>query len=240
MKTHISIMAHGEARETFKRHFGFWHKQVNGVDEDMLIWFPDRKAFEVPGIQIQAVGKPEHAGNVAIKRFRYILEHMNSLNYDRYIFHEYDSLSLEPLGDDFNPDVAGNFFEDKIENMGGFRSPIFPHPPLSFSKKGLNKIVSEIRHMPELEGGFWDRWLGLAAHRSGVHWHSFLQNGTGFAHNTVEPEHFHSLKEAVAAGAVHLHGIKSPEALKVALEARESVAAIKAARETLKKYGVES
>lgn len=218
MKTHISIMAHAEAKDTFKRHFPYWSAQVPDVERDMLVWFPENSTFEIGGIQSMQICKKEHHGVEAIKRFRYMLEHLNGLGYDRYIFHEYDSISLEPFSDQSLGDIAGNFFEGG--DTGGFNSPIYPHPPLVFSKTGLAKVVAEFRDMP-WEKGVWDRWLGLIVHRSGMSWHSFLKAGTGFAFNTIHPEHFPLMHKAIMAGAVHLHGVKDEEALKAAQRSYE-------------------
>lgn len=231
MKTHVSIMAHAEAKETFLRHFPYWRMQAEDNLNHMIVWMPEDAKFHIEGISYQAVGRKEHHGQQAILRFRYMLEFLNGLAYDRYLIYEYDSISLEHVRI-FDQDFAGNLFPEP--NAGkSFMSPIYSHPPLVFSQRGLAKVCEEFRQMPELENGFWDRYLGLAIHRAGLTTRSFMQDGTGHSHNTIHPDHYDGARIAVMNGAVHFHGIKDIACLKVIQRAYERRRVLMEARDIL-------
>lgn len=211
-------MAHNEpeAKATFLRHLQYWLAEAQGIKENMTVWFPKNSWFHVEGISYQTVAGKGHHELDSIIRFRYILDHLTNLDYDRFIIHEYDSISLEPVGEQ-SAEIAGNFFTDEGTT---FSSPIFPHPPLVISKVGLAKLVAEIRDMPLMsEGCYWDRWIGLAVHRAGMTYKSFLQDGSGFAQNTIHPFHWKDLEKAVFHGARYIHGIKDQPCLAVAATA---------------------
>lgn len=212
MRTHVSIMAHAEAKDTFLRHFPYWKMQTESLDH-IMAWMPEDGKFQIDGLTYQTVGKRQHHGPQALLRFRYMLEFLNGMDYDRFLIYEYDSFSLEHVRI-FPEEFAGNLFPEP--NAGkSFLSPIYSHPPLVFSKVGLKKVCAEFRQMPEQESGFWDRWLGLAIHRAGLTTRSFMIDGTGFSLNTIHPDHYPQVHNAIMKGAVHIHGVKDEPCRKV-------------------------
>lgn len=211
-------MAHAEAKEAFERHWPLWKAQAEKA-EDMLLWFPEDSKFHVDGISQIAVGKKQHHGEQAIRRFITIIQHLAGLEYDRFLVYEYDSFSLKPFPP-FAEDIAANVFTDP-NPANGFHSHIYTHPPLAFSKAGIEKIAKQMRKTINLENGFWDRYLGLAITLSGATVHNLLATGTGFSRNTIERADEKSAYTAVMERAIHFHGVKTKEVYQSIMRAHD-------------------
>lgn len=219
MKTHVSIMAHADAKDTFLRHFRYWKMQAGENLDNLMVWMPEDAKFNVEGVISQTVGRKEHHGPQAILRFRYMLDFLNGLDFDRFLIYEYDAISLEHVRD-FPEEFAGNIFHEDHPGVQ-FLAPLFSHPPLVFSKRGLAKVCAEMKQMPEMESGMWDRYLGLAIHRAGLTVRNFMADGTGYAHNTIHENQYDDVRRAIMKGAVHLHGVKQIGCLQVIELARK-------------------
>lgn len=219
MTTLISIMAHGGAQAVFDRHLPIWKEHVKEGAE-LMVWSPMNDQVLASGIPQQAIVKAQHNGPDSIDRIRYILEFMAGTGHDRYGFFEYDSFCLGPIPM-FKTDIAGNLFIDETPSEQ-FKGGMFFHPPIFLTNSGMQRLAAETKQMPStLEGSFWDRYLGLAVKRAGLTYTSFLETGQGFSQNTVEPVQYPDLRKAILHGARCLHGIKTPDCLKVVLRAWE-------------------
>lgn len=214
MRTLISILAHAEAQETFERHFPYW-KAHEAEGADLLFRFPANSAFVVPGHQSIALGKKEHDGLHSIANFYSIMDHMWNLGYDRVGFLEYDSFCLGPLPSMGEFDLIGNIFPDQISEK--FQGGMFVHPPFFVTRAGLAQLVNfGMKGLPFIaEGGFWDRWLGLAIKRAGLTCKSLIESGEGYSQNTIPKESWPDLRKAILTGARCIHGVKDVETFKV-------------------------
>lgn len=215
-------MAHAAAEETFKRHLGFW-KEHEKEGADLLFWSPADAAIKVAGHSCLEVGKAQHDGPAAIGRFRTILNHLADLPYDRHVFLEYDSFILGKLPA-LHGDFAGNLFIDEFGPKNGWSSRFFCHPPFMVDANALRKINEQMRRLPMTsDSGMWDRQLGYAIENAGITSRSWIQDGYGFAFNTIEPAYFPSLKDSLLAGARAIHGCKTPECLAVIKEHLQTI-----------------
>lgn len=212
MKTLTLVMAHAEAQQTVERHTPIWLSEGSTLmftcPQDSMI----RHYLPVVGI-----GRRCHHGPDSIWRFRHILEFMLQTNFDWYILHEYDSLILESV-----PGILTFTSEDKLHerlfcnlftaDQPQFKGHFFTHPPLSMSRKVLERIVAQFERMSDTdEQSFWDRYLGYLCERFQIEMKNYLN---GFARNTIEPHDLSAAAEARKAGACFFHGVKGEAALK--------------------------
>jgi hypothetical protein len=225
MKTLVTIMAHRDAQETFNRHFNLWF----GLGHDLLIACPQRQSVKLPEwrggfgdrqINTLEVGKAEHSGVNSIIRLKTILEHMNGMGYERYAFLEYDALILGKKLPLQVGDVMGPIYRDNGADRG-FEGTMFIHPPILFTAAGLAEVVRIMQGMPlTAEKSVWDRWLGYCIESSHLQWINAFDHGLAFTMNTIHPDRYEALFEAVKLGATLVHGVKTEECLRVCLEAR--------------------
>jgi hypothetical protein len=97
---------------------------------------------------------------------------------------------------------------------------MFCHPPIMFTRQGLQRLVEEMRQMPMVwENSVWDRYLGLAIERAGLHPIGMLETGEAFAENTIWPARYPDLAKAVRNGSIFIHGCKDQECFNVIMEA---------------------
>lgn len=214
-------MAHKPIQDTFERHFPLWESLVK-KPIDILVVHPEDSAIVCPGIARLAVGKAMHTGFDSIVRLRTILEHINGLDYDQFTFFEYDALCIGNLPDITGTEFAANCFMDEGAHRG-FKGTMYTHPPLMFTKAGLARLVGFFKTYPmDAENCVWDRWLGYAVQQSGIAWNSFLGINMGFAHNTIHPDQFKGLRDAIIRkGAKMIHGVKTKACFDVIREASE-------------------
>lgn len=210
MRTHVSIMAHADAKDTFLRHFPYWKMQTESLDH-IMAWMPEDGKFQIDGLTYQTIGKRQHHGPQALLRFRYMLEFLNGMDYERFLIYEYDSFSVSSFPADMG-DFAANCFIDPNAKEQGFEGSMFCHPPLVFSKTGLSTIL---KHLHGYEKGFWDRAIGLAVQKSGIQPFNLVEKRLGFSSNTIEPSQFQDLRFAILGGAICFHGVKTVECLEV-------------------------
>ena len=214
MKTLVVIMAHREAYTTVNWHFPLWERHAR-EGADLLFVFPEGQIM--PGLEYPAidVGVSEHHGPDSVLRFFTMLKRVMVMNYDRYVFMEYDSFILGPLPD-LHVDLAGNFFQDFSPT---FTAWMYIHQPWMCHKEALRKIVAEMEKMAMFaEHGHADRVLGLAVERAKFMMANWITNGYGYSQNTIYPEHYRELEIAIRRGARAIHGVKTKECLKVILD----------------------
>jgi len=198
------IMAHKAAENTLKRHLPIWES----LHLDIIIQAP---VLSIPNVgrSVLGIGRPAHHGPQAGARFKATLQHLEKLNYDRFIIGEYDSLLFQVPATK-NALVGPMFFDG--EPGPGFQSHIFVHPPFMVTKYILHQL-NEAMPRDDAENGFWDRLLGRAIEISGVPTDDLLADGRAFSRNTIEPNDYSGLDKALAGGAFAFHGVKSNEVL---------------------------
>lgn len=187
----------------------------------MLVFCPEDDPVRT-GLQTFMVGRAQHHGRDAAERFRFMLRTARDLDYERYLFFEYDSICLEPKIPDESIECPGAFFGNGFGNSDRrvFRARNFYHPPLYFGRPSLDAwLKEEPYHNSDDEDGMWDRQCATIIERSELASASWGE--CGFSRNTIEPGSADSrlAVEAVLKGATMIHGIKHPEILELLVSA---------------------
>lgn len=217
--TLVVIHCHGGVEPILDRHEPFW--AGHGCDY-IFVCPQDKPIWGRPHFSIGGEG---HSGMVSINRFRStwrLLEKFDS--YDRFAIFEYDSLCLCTELPAI-PDGGGMIANMKVEHNPSqlFRSRYYWHAPWIIDAQSLhrlNQVMGFLR--PDLEGGFFDRYLGLALQQYKIPTHPL--GALGYSQNTIEASHQQECAEAILLGAVALHGVKTEECLRMALTNRENYA----------------
>ena len=204
MKDLIIVMTHGKAAQTTARHEPYW-KQLGHLvyltpENDPL---PGRDAI---GLHY---GRSEHASSAVNRKVLRAFEFALDFGAERMAFFEYDAICLGPTLPDFPEEaIGGNAFRD-LRKDSGFAGTTFTHPPIIAHRKVLTALVDAMRKLtPEVEHGFWDRYVGYACEHGKVPLHNFQAHNQGFGRNPIDQSNIADAKAAVAAGATLIHGIK--------------------------------
>lgn len=217
-RTLIVVMAHGGAQATFNRHLRYWQAHANPI----LTFCPSDDLVVGHGTEVVSFGRAGHHDVSSIERFKYLLKLLSLRREDYFVIMEYDSLCLSSgiPPELFSVDcIFSNLFHDIPGNP--FSATHFLHPPLVFSKKTLSKIVSECERRKEFDGlGYWDRYLGQICESGNIEMRGYGK--LGFSVNTIEPSILPAAIEAVAGGAVMIHGIKTEPVLSSILSRYDS------------------
>ena len=216
MKDLIIVMAHGKVAPLVAALECYWkplgHLVYLTPENDTL---PGRDAI---GLHY---GPACHAGVVANRRV--LLAFAFALDYgaERMGFFEYDAISLVPRLPDFPEErIGGNAFRE-TRSDSGFAGTTFTHPPIIAHRAALAKLVDSMRRLgPDVEHGFWDRYVGYACERGGIPVHNFQDHNQGFGRNPIDRTNLADAKAAVARGATLIHGIKDQWTLNEILSAR--------------------
>lgn len=222
MRHLLTIMAHRGAQPAIDLHMPLW--RAHGAD--IIIFCPEDSPVKMePGVCVLAMGKAEHHGPESIRRFRFLLNHLEQQQgYDSFSIFEYDSFCLAGHIQNYmpiKPGIAGHRFGDNQPNRG-FKGEQYFHPPLLLWKMSLEYINRAAMKVDDYaEQSYWDRWLGYVVELAGIPVHDFLKAGEGFSRNTIEPPEIVKAVEAQKAGAVFFHGVKTKECLEAILAARK-------------------
>lgn len=207
MKTLLTILSHGKADATLSRHWLYY--VTTGCD--LLVSSPVDDRSNV-GIGF-ACGYSEHHGRNTVMRYYETFRHVSKLDYDYFIFIEYDCILLGPPK--FTPKpgtISTHTFYDNTPK--GFRGHHFFHCPWYFDAATLEKFLEEGAKLiarNEFELGFPDRWIGYVCEQGGI---GFNHIRNSYSQNTIDmPYMIQEAREAVANGAWAIHGIKTKEQL---------------------------
>ena len=208
-----TILAHKEAQDCVDRHLPHWKAQT----DKLIIFTPEDSRIDTTERQI-SFGHACHHGAHAIERLYWLLTWLEGTDFNEFIIHEYDSISLarpsvfNDTVSDAYPSLQGIWFDTEYNYQ--WIGSSFVHPPLAMRRLGLESCVAQLGGLPfHCNRGMWDRVLGLAM--------SFVRcefSPPGYSHNTIAEEHYSSLAEAIKNGARHFHGVKSKETLDFILE----------------------
>lgn len=227
----VTVMAHGvyAAQSAFERHLPFWRS----LGYPMQVVTPEDCPVET-GLTRLMIGKASHHGVQANGRFREMLRLLSLTDYEWFVIHEYDSINLcreIPETIFKTPGLWANVFGNDDPH---FKAKQYFHPPLIMDMGTLKALVKAVdmkssthRITPHLdplpsegrgnglsdgaEGGFWDRWLGVAAELAGVRVNAY--GPMGYSKNTIEEGDWTEARRAVERGAMFLHGVKTEETL---------------------------
>lgn len=218
MKTiSVNVMAHGAAVRTLERHMPIFKANLDG---DYTLFSPTDDSVNYPGMHCIHIGKKEHDGLSAMRRFRYILRHIADGPHERIALLEYDCLVFGGYPEIPAGHIAGIFFPEENRSWKGHQ---FPHPPLFMDKEAAQKLAKGFETIPmNAEAGMWDRALGWVIDFTGVPWVNLHdpRYGSAFSHNTIHPAHYEGARE-MAKRAKYWHGVKDSETLQVILQAQK-------------------
>ena len=133
-----------------------------------------------------------------------------TLDYQGFIFTQYDSICLGPL-----PLIEPL---DSIHRLVGgaaapFASSFFLHPPWCFGWRRLEEFVEAAAHydIETTETGIMDRWLSLIIEKDCM---PFTKCQWGWSCNSIDtPEYVACARQAIANGCLFVHGVKNKQQL---------------------------
>lgn len=139
------------------------------------------------------------------------------LDYDAFLFTQYDSIALGHL-----PEIGT---DDCVQHLCGgdakpFKSSFFVHPPYCFGKNRLRQFVEAADKYPieTTEFGVQDRWLSLILEEQKIPWQQ--SNAWTWSANAIDtPELMQSARNAVKNGIRFFHGVKNAQTLNQLLAA---------------------
>ena len=205
MKTILTVWAHREVQATVNRHLPYWPARQG----DLIFLCPVDSVIETT-YPVLAMERSMHHGTEINRKFRRMLEFWLTMDYERFVFMEYDALCLSPEFPELDPGkLYGNLFKsDQREFKGHF----FLHPPITVCRPVLEKLVAFAKTVPDETDAYWDRYLGYVCEFGKIPFDGYW--GLGYAQNTIQPEHIPAAVEARRNGAVMYHGVKSGAVLK--------------------------
>lgn len=202
----VAVHAHAGVEETVKRHLPYWTRHGHEV----VFFSPKDKPLGVEGVTSINLGNEAHSGPVSIVRFKTIWTELLKWNVDGYAIFEYDSICLSKEIPYSPRQFMGNVVHDGLAGTHGYQfvSPFYYLAPWIMPKPILAQIVESIRTLPNnVEGGFYDRYLGFALARAEIP-HAGLGQ-LGFSLSTIKEPDLPAMNEAIQKGAVLIHGIKT-------------------------------
>lgn len=209
MKTIAVISAHGQSLAAFKRHQKFWAHH-----DDVMVVSPENDPLlpiQFPTWKNVGVGMAEHNGRESIKRFQWIMGHLQDrTDWDWCVMHEYDSFFLEHRLPEY-PGFYGVLWQNK--ESPGYMAPIYANPPWTFDRDSLLQMTAVAeRYKGIFENGEADRYWSALAYLSRV---PILPYGPpGFSRGTIGPKDIPALRGAIYGGAYAIHGVKQEWVLK--------------------------
>lgn len=221
MKTALVVMSYKNQEETVLRHLPFW--KASGADcligdapNDGTVW-PD-------GFNMGLVnGKSQHAGEEIINRVVQLMEVLPRLGFDRYCLIEYDVLILRPI------EWGGPGFRSEISESvdSHFKSRFFYLPPWIMDGQTMKELAVIGRQMlaeGNIEGGFVDRFMGVATDRLGIQVRRVL-GGIFTRDFRLEPPEAYKLGRGLAMGnkVTYLHTVKTQHELEYLTGQRDDI-----------------
>jgi hypothetical protein len=132
------------------------------------------------------------------------------LDYEGFVFTQYDSICLGPLprirpGDSIHRFAGGE--------APGFKSRFFLHPPWCFGKERLHQFVEAAStcDIQLTENGIMDRWLSLIIEEQCM---PFICCNWAWSVNSIDtPDYVACARQAIASGCLFIHGVKNKQQL---------------------------
>jgi hypothetical protein len=212
VKIQVVINAWAGGQAIFDRLMPFW--KAHGLP--IIVVCPSNSKVKTT-LPIFEAGPAGQAGPNTFTRWKNELKFLRTLDYDGYVIFEYDSVCLD-RGLIVKPGLRGIGADSQEAYMASY----YVIPPWTLDRESLNKLCHAAIDHPEIyENGHDDRLLCAWALAAGVpildHDRPFHAPGGGA---TIVPEQYEALRIAVENGAVWIHGLKSQDALDVAVKAR--------------------
>lgn len=210
------VMTHSEAIETVKRHIELWKKNSEEIIFISPVDSPMTETGIISGYIENLIGKAEHHGELSAQRIEQIFEYALMKDFDYLILTEYDAFFTEKIPDYLLPDdnsvTAIKYRQNKPIK---FKGRYYLHYPMIFTKKSLSKTYQKLSTIKTNDRYYSDRFIGMAVDLAQLQVKDLLSYKKGFSKNTILPEHYPQLRQAVKEGAIAFHGVKTEECLKL-------------------------
>lgn len=215
--TIVIVLAHGKAADIVARHLPLWQKQAHEVvfftpTDDVL---PERYWQYGVG-KSKAYSADTNLRCLAALRFAFATQAKYTLLF------EYDSVILGDIPNKYLPPAGGVSAPVFFDSSPGkkFLGKFFLHFPQMYTRTGLQKVVQAMDALPaDSEGGFTDRYVGLAVERAGIPVLDMNPTGFVYTQNEIDEPKLPAATEAYRKGARWSHGIKTEKVLKALQEA---------------------
>lgn len=211
--TLLIVLAHTAAGDCVKRHLPLWQRVASRIEfvvpaDSALPW---REATE------RRIGSNSKYGEQNNLRVREALRYAESTGYAHVILTEYDAVIWGPITEKAFPPaggLSGARFTEPTEWAGiHFQGSQYFHFPIIFDRAALSPLVEQMDRLPmDSEGGYADRYIGLAAELAGIPHNDLFSHGLAFSRDTIDGRRIELCRTAVHNGARFSHGIKTAEA----------------------------
>jgi hypothetical protein len=178
--------------------------------DEVIILSPKDQLVDISGYKCVEVGESCHSGWLAIERLMAGIRYASSLDYDLFVFLEYDALLLDrpKFFEGFQTNI---FKEGDVEKWG---VDYYCHYPWIFSKVALVRLAETMTIEPMREG-FSDRWIACQVEKLSIPTKNLFASHEGYSQNTIYSVHHESFKEYLEKGAYAIHGIKSDDEVQI-------------------------
>jgi hypothetical protein len=209
------VLAHGAASDCVARHLPFWRQAA----AEVIIFSPwDDPVVAGPEVTSHLHGCSSRYGSQNNVRVREALRFAAHRASPLTMLVEYDALTWGPIPEAARPPVGGlsgaRFTEPREWAGTRFEGSQYFHFPILLDRAALAPLVAQMDALPVgAEGGYSDRYIGLAAERAGLPYVDLFAHGLAFTRDTIAGRAAERCAAAVAAGVVFSHGIKTRETL---------------------------
>lgn len=206
------VMTHKDALPTVRRHYNIWRN----ISKDIILTSPVDSGMEIKDsddFNQHFIGEAEHNGEKSAQRIIKIFEFALEQRWEYLLLNEYDSFALS-LPDDVMPEPGGVSAAKYKQNKPiKFKGKFYLHYPMLFSREGMHRTYTMLDQVKTNDRYFSDRFIGRAVEMAKVPVRNLLKNKRAFSKNTIKPEHYGKLKQAVKDRALFFHGVKNLETL---------------------------
>jgi len=214
------VMTHKDSVETVARHLPIWE----GITKNIIFASPEDSYMSegkfINGYPEVRLGQAEHHGELSAQRIIKIFEFALKQDWEYFLLQEYDSFALA-LPKEVMPDKGGVSAALYNQNkIGKYKGRFYLHYPMLFDRGGCKKVYENLPRVVTRDRYFSDRFIGRAVEFAKIPVNDLLSNKKAFSKNTILPEHYSKLREAVKEGAVFFHGVKDVETLRIIMEGK--------------------
>lgn len=216
MRLSLTVIAHGDAAETFHRHLPLW-KGLGVDDGSCLVLSPVNDPIKCRAWVNYQVGQASHAGPDAKARLEWLLKYLSRFeDVTHHLIFEYDSFCTAPAPPrQLEGGLSGILFRNKEPER--FSAVVYPNPPWMIDHTSLLKMTEAFAQNPTItQGGFADRWLAAVAVQARVPIMEYEY--PGFSRGTITEADYPALERAKLWGATMFHGVKDKRTLDLILK----------------------
>jgi len=207
---HITLTIHTfpDANPTVRRHWPYYEKA--GADKIILITTNDGGCEVPPGVTHEMIGpslyiRGRHLPSRLLRTFEHLISFTKS---DWFAVAEYDTLWFKPIPRDLPLGLTSHLAGGK---MPGSHCNFFCHNPWIVDRDTACKIVdtgNEILHSGNFDPSP-DLFIGHVAEVAGIKVHTDILKS--YSRNTIHAPWDDEALAAIRAGAVCVHGVKTPD-----------------------------